>query len=235
MGDSPIGQVPILMYHSISEQADPRFARFVVQPHVFRRHMSYLAERGYQTMTVTALVNAWESGTPLPPNTVVLTFDDGFADFYTEVVPSLLDHHFTADLYLATGFVGKTCGWLGTSGEGNRPMLTWPRVQEVASLGFEIGSHTHSHPELDRCPASTTARELNDSRNELEDRLGGAVNTFAYPFGYWSKRVRGAVAEAGFRSGFRSGSCHLVGLTTYSACPAFRSTVARQRLTSPRF
>jgi peptidoglycan/xylan/chitin deacetylase (PgdA/CDA1 family) len=197
--------VPILMYHSIAEDSDPRFGRFVLTPRDFRRHLQYLVVNYYQTITMSTLAEAWQSGSPLPERSVVLTFDDGFADFYTEAAPLLLEHGLDATLYIATGFVGRTAGWLSSSGEGNRPMLTWPKLRELSALGFEIGSHTHSHPELDRCQTSSVESEIGDSRDSLEDQLGMAVKTFAYPFGYWSGRVREAVAELGFQTAVQVG------------------------------
>ena len=199
-GDNSVSQVPILLYHSIAEYAEPRVARFFLPPRDFRRHMDYLAENRYRTMTLSLLVDAWRSGSPLPDKSVVLTFDDGFADFYTDAVPALLEHNFTATLYVATGFIAGKSGWLTSCGEGMRPMLSWQMLQEVSALGFEVGSHSHSHPELDRCPTSTIAREITESKHVLEDRLGVSVRTFAYPFGFWNKRVRAIAANAGFQT-----------------------------------
>ncbi len=162
--------------------------------------MDYLAENRYRTMTLSALVDAWRSGSPLPDKSVVLTFDDGFVDFYSAAVPALLEHNFTATLYVATGFVEGYSGWLTRCGEGNRPMMTWRMLQEVAAMGFEVGSHSHSHPELDRCSIGTIVHEVSDSKHVLQDRLGVPVRTFAYPFGYWDKRVRAIVADAGFQT-----------------------------------
>jgi len=197
-GFIPEGQIPVLSYHSIAECVEPRVQRFFLRPRDFRRHMAYLAENGYRTMTLSSLTDAWLPGGSLPEKSVVLTFDDGFADFYTEAVPALLEHNFTATLYVATGFMDGRSGWLTSQGEGSRPMLSWSMLQEVTALGFEVGSHSHSHPELDRCPNSTVFREITDSKTLLEDRLGVPVRTFAYPYGFWDRRVRDVVANAGF-------------------------------------
>lgn len=191
-------EVPILMYHSIGRHAAPAFSRFTLHPSDFREQLCWLAEHGYRTMTVMELAESWKIGESVPEKTVVLTFDDGFSDFYHEALPVLQDYGYTATLFVATGFVGGTSGWLGSCGEGNRPMLTWPALREIASLGIEIGAHTHTHPELDRLPHERVENELDESRAALEDALGAAVKGFAYPFGYWSTSVRAAVADAGF-------------------------------------
>ncbi|MGH7870054.1 MAG: polysaccharide deacetylase family protein [Candidatus Dormibacteraceae bacterium] len=105
------------------------------------------------------LANWWKSKQPVPEKTVVITFDDGFADFYREALPLLQNYRYTATLYVATGFVGGTSRWLGSCGEGDRPMLTWSTLREIAALGIEIGANTHTHPELDRLAPQKVERE----------------------------------------------------------------------------
>jgi peptidoglycan/xylan/chitin deacetylase (PgdA/CDA1 family) len=190
--------VPILMYHSIDKHAAPAFSRFTMDPRSFAEQLCWLAEYGYKTMTVAELAKWRRSERPVPEKTVVLTFDDGFADFYREALPLLQQHCYTATLYVITGFVGGTSRWLGSCGEADKPMLTWPILREISALGIEIGGHTHTHPELDRLPPQRVEKELVQSRIALEDGLGAAVKSFAYPFGYWSGPVRAAVADAGF-------------------------------------
>ena len=108
--------VPILMYHSISKQATSRFRQFAVPPELFADHMLYLHENAYTSISVTQLVQALFSGdTPscaLPDRPVVITFDDGFADFYSEALPVLKQYNFMATLYIATAFVHGTSRWL---------------------------------------------------------------------------------------------------------------------------
>jgi peptidoglycan/xylan/chitin deacetylase (PgdA/CDA1 family) len=193
------------MYHSISNTADPRFKRFTLAPSDFDDHLGYLTDNDYHPITLSALGEAQRTGRPLPEKPVVLTFDDGFADFYTIVAPRLAAVGFSATLYVATGFIESTSLWLGSSGEGGRPMLTWPQVREVAELGIEIGSHTHSHPELDRCSVDDVIHEIRRSRRDLEHQLDQAVTTFAYPFGYWSSKVRDVVADEGFTTAVQVG------------------------------
>ena len=89
-------KVPILMYHSISDQAAPRFKQFAVPQKVFATQMEYLHTHGYTPITVTQYMEAKkQSGTGLPARPVILTFDDGFADFYSAALPILKQYEFS--------------------------------------------------------------------------------------------------------------------------------------------
>ncbi len=193
--------IPILMYHSISSHASPRFSPCIVSPEVFEEHLSYLEQYHYTPITVTQFVQAMtRGGDGLPPRPVILTFDDGYADFYTKALPALQGHGFTATLYVATAFVGGTSRWLQHMGEGMRPMLTWEQLAEISASGIECGAHTHTHRSLDMLPLSVVRYEIVRSKELLEERLGQQVSSFAYPYGYYSARVWQIVRAAGYAS-----------------------------------
>ncbi|HEX9074399.1 MAG TPA: polysaccharide deacetylase family protein [Anaerolineae bacterium] len=194
--------VPILMYHSISLQASRQFKSFTLSPDLFASHITYLNENRYSPLTVSQLAAALDSNRlqPLPPRPVVITFDDGFEDFDRSVLPLLKRYHFAATLYVATGFVGKTSHWLLPEHEEKRPMLNWKQLNEIAAAGIECGAHTHTHPHLDNVSLEVARHEISTSKQVLEDRLGRAVATFAYPYGHYDKTVQHLVREAGFTS-----------------------------------
>ena len=193
--------VPNLLYHSIAEAVAPQFSRWVVRPQVFAAHMAYLHDHGYTPITVTQLAIAMtDSSVRLPDQPVVLTFDDGFADFYTGALPALKRYGFAATLYITTGFVGKASRWLYREGEGERPMLTWSQIAEISASGIECGAHSHSHPQLDTLPLGAAHDEISRSKSVLEQHLGRPVQTFAYPHGYDSPAVRRLVQQAGYSS-----------------------------------
>ncbi len=104
--------IPILMYHSVSTTNNAKFSPFTVPPARFAEQMAYLSEQGYTPLTVTHYMQAAARGSMLPARPVVLTFDDGFEDFFTAALPVLQRYHFPATLYVATAFVGKTSRWL---------------------------------------------------------------------------------------------------------------------------
>jgi peptidoglycan/xylan/chitin deacetylase (PgdA/CDA1 family) len=193
--------IPILMYHSISNSSNGRFKPFTVTPEAFAMQMEYLHQQGYTTMTVTQAIEARAKGAghwPLHP--VVLTFDDGFADFWHAALPILQQYAFNATLYLTTGYIGNTSCWLRREREMTRPMLTWAQIAAIQSWGIECASHTHSHPQLDMLPLARAREEIVQSKDLLQDQLGQAISSFAYPYGYSTVRVRHLVQEAGYTS-----------------------------------
>jgi peptidoglycan/xylan/chitin deacetylase (PgdA/CDA1 family) len=170
------GDLVILLYHRVG--AGDR--EIDVPLHLFRRQMERLADRERVLSLDQALVDG---------GGVVVSFDDGFADFHEHVVPVLADLQIPAVLYLATGLVGE-----GPEG------LRWPQLQEAISTGLvTVGSHTHSHADLSRATASEAAEEMRRSRALIEDRLGVPCRHFAYP---WA--VASPAAEAAARSLFES-------------------------------
>lgn len=194
-------KLPILMYHSISRSYNPKFARMTVLPEFFEKQVSYLAEHHYTPLTVTQFMQARVQGTgKLPERPVVITFDDGFADFFSDALPILKKYAFPATLYIATAFMGGTSRWLRREKETARPMLTWQQVREISANGIECGAHTHTHPQLDTVSLSRAKKEIEYSKKLLEDHLGQQVTSFAYPFGYHTARVLHLVQEAGFSS-----------------------------------
>jgi peptidoglycan/xylan/chitin deacetylase (PgdA/CDA1 family) len=199
--ETAVGDVPVLMYHSIGTTTARKFRRFAVPPEEFAAQMAFLAAEGYQPVTAAELA-ASRSGRPLPPRPVVLTFDDAYTDFYTAALPVLRQHDFRAALYVPTAYVGDTTRFNGSSGEGSRPVLSWQALRDLAAEGVEVAAHSHTHPQMDRVPAEVVRDEAARSRSLLEDKLGLAVEGFAYPFGYWDSEARAAVARAGFRYAF---------------------------------
>jgi peptidoglycan/xylan/chitin deacetylase (PgdA/CDA1 family) len=192
--------IPILMYHSVADRASARFLPWTVSPGLFADHMDLIDAMGYTAVTVSRLAQAMQGGEPLPPRPIALTFDDGFQDFYTEALPILQAHRFAATLYVVSGCIGGTSRWLADEGEGERPMLTWGQLREVADAGIECGAHSCTHPQLDVVSRDRARTEIVRSRQELEDGLGRSVHSFAYPHGYHDGVVRRLVEEAGYGS-----------------------------------
>ncbi|REE98926.1 polysaccharide deacetylase family protein [Thermomonospora umbrina] len=187
--------VPVLMYHSVNARPSQATRRLAVRPDTFARQMGLLAERGFTPVTVSDLL---AGNDPPPAKPVVITFDDGYADFHANALPVLSELKFPATLFVTTGWLADA----GPDGAGRPPgrTLTWAQVREAADHGIEIGGHSHSHPELDQVPGTALFEELTRNKGLLEDRLGRPVRTMAYPYGYSSARVRRAAREVGYES-----------------------------------
>ena len=198
--------VPVLMYHSVHADPAPGTERLSVHPAAFAAQLEVLHDLGFTPITMDALVRHWRrraqgpdaSGPAerLPDRPVVLTFDDGYADFHGTVLPLLARHRATASLYVTTG-------WLADAGpqQAGRPLgstLSWGQLAEIAAEGVEIGGHSHSHPQLDQLPPELLADELMVNQTLLEQRLQRPLSTFGYPFGYSDAAVRRAVRGHGY-------------------------------------
>lgn len=193
--------VPVLMYHSISEAGTPAFSDFVVSPARFEEHLDALRGAGFVGITMADLAAARRGEGEVPTGAVVITFDDGFSDFMENAVPLLGRYGFTSTLYVTTRFVGGHSRWLVDEGETGRRMLRWSDLALIAAAGHEVGAHSETHPQLDLLTDSALARELMVPKIELEDHLGIAVTSMAYPFGYSTPRVRDMTAHLGYDSG----------------------------------
>ncbi len=190
--------IPILMYHSISHSANPKFKQFAVPPAQFAEQMVYLSTHGYTPLTVTQLVTG--AVEHLPEKPVVLTFDDGMADFFTDALPVLTRHNFPATLYITTAFVGGTCDWLRREGESARRMMTWKEIVLAHMAGIECGAHSHTHLQLDMLSLPQAQHEILTSKHMLEEHLGQNVPSFAYPYGYYTPSLQRVVQAIGFTS-----------------------------------
>ena len=138
----------------------------------------------------------------LGTESVVVTFDDGTADFADTALPIIVEHRVPVTLYLATAFV-----------EEQRPFpddgqpLSWAALRDACATGLvDVGSHTHTHAVLDRLPADQVAGELDRSKQLIEDQLGRPCHDFAYPKALPPSRAADHAVRARFRSAALAGT-----------------------------
>ena len=231
-------RIPILMYHSISEQwpvgggqvtgcrqqstgdggpgkpglrrqpetrnpnpeSRPPLLRHpyyetITSPEVFASHMKFLHRTGYRAISLAEAVEslAANENSPLPGGAglrgtktgagswkpVVITFDDGYLDFYSQAYPILCEYGFTATVFVVTSFLKAQSARFN-----GRECLTFSEVRELHSKGVEIGSHTVTHPELKLLKLDEVENEISDSKKTLEDAIGAPVKSFAYPYAF---------------------------------------------------
>ncbi|HEY3997340.1 MAG TPA: polysaccharide deacetylase family protein [Candidatus Xenobia bacterium] len=185
-------QAAILLYHSVADTSHP----LCVRPEHFRAQLEFL-QAHYRVIPLADMVARLSGGVPLQERVASLTFDDGYEDAHSIVLPMLQQFNMPATFYLPTSWMGagqapSACGAL--------PLMTWEQVRELAQHGFDIGGHTVNHLSLKDIPPSAARREIQEGRARLEEQLGCSVSSFAYPNGSYDQRIRDIVEEAGFTS-----------------------------------
>ncbi|MFE7446238.1 polysaccharide deacetylase family protein [Streptomyces chartreusis] len=191
MSDAP---VPILMYHAVSTSPNDATRELSVAPEAFAEQMALIGDLGLTPVRTADLAERWRSGKPLPERPVLITFDDGYEGVHRHALPVLAEHGFAATVFVSTG-------WLKgphDTGGGLDTMLDWDQVRELAAADVEIGGHSHTHPQLDQLPDDRLRSELILCKEIVSDLLGTVPASFAYPYGYSSRRVREAVRETGY-------------------------------------
>lgn len=184
--------VPILCYHAVAGAIEGADRRFAVEPAQFDAHLEAILARGFHSLTLGELLRARQAG-PVAPRAIVLTFDDGFADVLRVVAPTLRARGLRGTAFLTTGRLRAR----PTKEPGGA--LSWNEAAELAASPMEIGAHGHAHVEMDLCDTAIARRELRLSKTMLEANTGARIETFAYPFGYSSPRVRREAQAAGYR------------------------------------
>jgi peptidoglycan/xylan/chitin deacetylase (PgdA/CDA1 family) len=171
--------VPILTYHSISENLFGRvhpYHHINTPVFIFALQMKWLRQAGYRTIGLSELLNGFETTQDLS-KTVVLTFDDGYKDFYTDAFPILKQCGFSATVFLATDRIRDT----PVRVEG-ADYLTWNEVRELHSEGITFGSHSVTHADLRSLGPEQIDYELGYSKESIEQKIGTPVESFSYPF-----------------------------------------------------
>jgi len=211
--------VPILMYHSITDQDESNaraYYRTRTSPAMFAAQLKYLHEIGYRTCSPAQAIHQLQTQTAA--KLVVITFDDGYRDFYQYAFPALNQYGFTATVFLPTAYIGDTAvSFKGVD------CLTWAEVRELSKHGILFGSHTVSHPQLRELSRAAINEELTCSRKTIEEKLGCAVDSFAYPYAFpqadtdFTNMLRDVLRRAGYQNGV----CTIVGRANRSSEPLF--------------
>lgn len=209
---SGVGGVPILMYHSVSASAGNGmhpYYQTVTTPSVFAKHIEFLRRARYKAITLADAVSLNQSAAQRAEKAVVLTFDDGYRDFYTHAFPILNKYGFTATVFLPTAYIGETPQeFKGTE------CLTWSQVRELRDTGVHFGSHTVTHPQLRNMKMEDIRAEVRFSKAVIEDKLGCAVNSFSYPYAFpeTHRIFRGRLQRVLEDSGYENGVSTILGI-----------------------
>lgn len=208
--------VPILMYHSIQRRFSHQYPYYELNtsPEIFESHMKYLWQQGYKTVDLEDARRKVAAGEGI--GHVVLTFDDGYRDFYTEAFPILAKYGFQATVFVVTDFV--RCGKTASHDDS----LTWNDLRELLRYRMGVGSHTVTHPQLHLLQGEQLTSEIVGSKETIECTLGVPIRSFAYPFAFpeHHHRFLSALRNLLQQSGYTDGVCTTIG-TYQSSCDPF--------------
>jgi peptidoglycan/xylan/chitin deacetylase (PgdA/CDA1 family) len=187
----------VLCYHAISETWP---ASLAVRPHELRKQLSWLVKAGYRGATFEEAVTTTASGLLL-----AVTFDDAFLSVLNLAYPILAELGLPGTVFAVSDFARASqrlgwdgiTHWQGTYDDELRGM-SWAELRVLSDAGWEIGSHTRTHPRLTQLDDRSLARELRESREACERALDRPCHSLAYPYGDYDARVSAAAAEAGY-------------------------------------
>ena len=189
--------VPILMYHKVDRlNRRSTVPGHYVSPSLFKRQMGVLTSLGYNSVPLSAL---YLPQTVLPRKPVVITFDDGYANFYEHALPVLQSFGFVSTVFLVANQLGGTNAWDTREGDVEEQLMTAEQVRTAKIAGTEFGSHTLDHADLSKVGSDEAWRQIADSKQKLEDTFGFSVDTFCYPYGRKNPEVMEMVERAGYR------------------------------------
>jgi peptidoglycan/xylan/chitin deacetylase (PgdA/CDA1 family) len=209
------------MYHSISDDKESishPYYHINTTSAVFAEHMRFLSENDYSVINLHELVNCFDTNNKLTKKFAVITFDDGYRDFYTNAFPILQKYHFPATVFLPTDFIGNEKNKLR-----GKDHLTWDQISELSDSGGSFGSHTVSHPQLHDLVRDEIEHELRDSKKSIEDKTGKPVTSFSYPFAFpeEDKVFRGELRNILEKNGYTSGVTTVIGRAGIGDDPLF--------------
>lgn len=195
--------IPILMYHMVSEKKrGSKINKLRVPPEKFRRQMQFLKENGYQSISFSDLIGYFKNGSISIDKPVIITFDDGYKDNYSNVFPILKEFGYKAVFFIVTGFIDEESLW---NIEDKERLMNWDEIKEMFNAGMEFGSHTVSHPLVVNCAGGKLFNEMGDSKRMLEKILGAEVVCFSYPFGRFDEEAKKAVRKCGYKAACSAG------------------------------
>jgi len=194
----PAGQVtcPILLYHHVLDINPPTL--YYISPAEFKTELNLLNDWGYATIPISLLVQAITRGAALPPRPVVITFDDGNEDIYTNAYPIMESFGFTGVVYIVSERLGS------------KNYLNETEILQMVAAGWEVGNHSMSHPDLVKNP-DLLWKEAVQSRLDLQAELGLPIDTFAYPFGAADEGMMSKISKYGYKAAVGLGTSSIQG------------------------
>ncbi len=186
-------KLPVLVYHYVEVVTDLRDTirqSLSITPAVFENQLLTLKKYGYTPIHLEDLVQYYDNQTLLPAKPVVLTFDDGYADFYTDVLPIITRLRVPVTLFMVSGFLDST-----------RNYLTTEQFRKIVAADLvEIGAHTVHHLNFHYIPLTLAQEEIVQSKIDLEKLSQRTIAHFAFPYGSYTPQLQAFAEKSGFKT-----------------------------------
>jgi peptidoglycan/xylan/chitin deacetylase (PgdA/CDA1 family) len=177
----------ILTYHSVDASGSP----ISIGEHELRAHIKFFASRSVQVVPLE-----WLHKVPDDRHALAITFDDGFQNFADVAWPQLKHQDLPVTLFVPTGRLGGTNDWGGTKKKvPTMPLMSWETVTKLVEKGLSLGSHSATHPHLEKLDDAGIEREIAGSAAEIEKRTGVKPKALCYPFGTFDDRCVAAAKQ----------------------------------------
>lgn len=196
--------IPVLMYHKIPDVPPATKHHIFVTKENFAKHLTYFKEHNFTPITFRDYQD-FASGrrklSEFPRKPIILTFDDGYTDNYTNLLPLMQQFGYRGVIYLLGDFEVRYNQWdlAVDPTEPRADIMSEAQKRAFVAADWEIGAHTLSHPHLTALPPAVAANEIAQSKANLEGRLGIEIQSFAYPYGDLNADSKALVQQAGFR------------------------------------
>lgn len=177
-------KIPILMYHHIrdfNDSSNKIGTNLSVSPATLSEQLDSIKQKGYTTITFNDLTSG-----KIPEKPIILTFDDGYLNFYQNAYPELKNRDMKAVSFIITGYIGGS------------DYMNERQIKEISDYGIEIGSHTVSHPDLSTLSEKLARQQIFDSKKTLENILSKSIVSFCYPSGKYTSQTESLVEKAGY-------------------------------------
>jgi peptidoglycan/xylan/chitin deacetylase (PgdA/CDA1 family) len=189
------GRLPILVYHHVGPARSGTLPSLTVTRDRFRRHLEWLRRHRFQAVSLDEAA-AWANGSgELPARSVMVTFDDGYADLAADAFPLLEAARMRAAVFVVTAQVGGSSAWDAALGGGGHRLLSAQEIRLWSERGIEFGAHTRTHPDLTTLSDSELDSEIVGSADDLEAVIDRRVDAFAYPFSLVDRRSLAIVRD----------------------------------------
>ncbi len=189
----PCVRLPVIFYHHVQDMdaaKEKGQQNLTVSTSTFTGQMQYLKDKGYVTLGTNSITDFFDRGVAVPKRSIILSFDDGYEDFYLNALPILRQFGFRALVALSTGLVG------------NPGYLSWDQVSQIAGAGIEIVSHGWSHANLGGADVSLVQREIVTADGQLGERGYNANKVFVYPYGGYNSYTTNFLQSKGYTLSF---------------------------------